>query len=97
MTVVKIKTYRGAHILILNEFQGFIWVAFYKGKFYAGQLHIEKQGEYTLDETESALKATLCAAKLSIDQICERSFPLKQIKQCQKFLQISKDTSPTTK
>jgi len=73
MTVTKIAKYRGASILILNEWQCFIYVIFYKGEFFANQIVITKSGEYTNKEYLQAMDGALTAAKSTIDTFKERS------------------------
>jgi len=73
MTCVKISNYKGAHILILNEWQVFIYIIYYKRKFFANEISISKRGEYTNKEYVQALDGALVAAKSTIDIIRERS------------------------
>ena len=102
MTTVKVKDYRGANILILNnDWQTFISVVFHKGQFYAWQTDGIKNGEYTNKEFLLAVDNAYIHAKAIVDEVIQRSFPYKQINQikiaCQKFLRVSKATSPITK
>lgn len=97
MTVVKIKKYRGASILVLNEWQSFIYAIYYRGQFYANEINIHKSGEYSNSEYLRAMDGALIAAKSTIDIIKGREFPYNLIKKCQDYLQISKEPKVTTK
>lgn len=77
MTVVRIRKYRGANILILNEWQKFIYIIFLKGKFYAYDFEISKRGDYTNREYLQALDAANMAAKSTVDTLYQRS-PLRK-------------------
>ena len=81
MTIVKIKKYRGANILILNNYQDFLCVIFYKGKFYANTFEISKAGEYTEKEYIQALDAVQIAARTTVNIIKERSSVINKLKQ----------------
>ena len=89
MTIVKIKKYKAANILILNEWQRFIYIIFYKGQFYANTFDIEKTGDYTGTEYLRAMDAVLLAAKKSCDIIIERSSLLNKLKNYVKSIKIS--------
>lgn len=71
--VAQIRKYRGANILILNNWQSFVYVIFYRKQFYANEITIAKPGEYTNLEYVRALDGVLIAAKRSVDMIRERS------------------------
>ncbi len=88
MTIAKIKKYNGAHILILNEWQRFIYIIFYKGQFYANTFDIEKTGDYTGTEYIRAMDAVLLAAKKSCDIIIQRSL-LNKLKSYVKTIILS--------
>lgn len=85
MTVCKIKVYRGAKILVLNDdWQTFIYVIFYKGQFYANNIAVTKRGEYTNKEYMEALEAVLNVAHKVIDKLKqERSLIYKFKQLCQ--------------
>ena len=82
MTSIKVKKYRKANILILNEFQSFISVVFYRGNFYQIKTDAIKHGEYTNGEyTEAIENAYTEAKKLADAIITSRSikFRIKQL------------------
>ncbi len=74
MTVLKIKKYRGANILIMNNWQSFIYVIFYRNRFYTNTIDITKYGEYSNAEYLRAIDGVLLAAKETVDIIKQRSF-----------------------
>ena len=77
-----IRKYRGAHILIINEFQTFISITFYKGKFYHIKHDAIKRGEYTNKEYLEVCDSIQKEAKKMVDLIrVEKSllFKIKNI------------------
>ena len=79
---IKIKSYRGAHILILNSWQEFIVIVFYKNQFYHFLSGAEKKGEYTNDEYFTVIDTITKDSHKYIDAIIlKRSlkFKIKQL------------------
>lgn len=75
---IETKKYRGAHIHIINYYQEFIIVVFYRGKFYQFKSATDKRGEYTNEEYLVVLDAIREDAKKFIDAIkIQRSFKYK--------------------
>ncbi len=87
MTVAKTKDYKKAKIVVLNDdWQTFIYVIYYKGEFYANNIAVTKQGEYTNTEYMQALEAVLDVAHRVVDKIIEERSPKSLLnKICQKL------------
>ena len=66
---VKMSKYRGAYIHIVNFYQEFIVVVFYKGEFYQFKSATDKGGEYTNEEYILVLDAIRKDAERFIDAI----------------------------
>lgn len=69
MIATHVKKYRGAHILILNEWQTFIAIIFYKGKFYHAYAEAIKKGEYGGKEYTECVDFAYREAKRVVDAI----------------------------
>ena len=69
MNIHRIREYRGAHILILSLHSTFIYVIFYKSKFYTNIFTLQRPGEFTNMEYLKAVDAALIAAKATVDGI----------------------------
>lgn len=69
--VIKVKKYKGANILIINEWYQFIAIIFYRGQFYTTKLDAIKRDhrEYTATEYAQAADAMLQEAKLLVEAI----------------------------
>lgn len=91
INAVKIRKYKEAHILILNMWQSFLTIIFYRGKFYHFYMDAFKQGEYDIGEYTVVLDACLKDAKTLIDKIKKERSLLNIIKKfvCQ---MLKKDT-----
>lgn len=83
MIAVRCRKYRGAHILIINEFQSFLAIIFYKGRFYQTKLDAIKQGkkEYTASEYATACDTMFKEACLLVDAIKVKLNIITKIKQ----------------
>ena len=92
---VKTKKYKGAHILILNDWQNFRYIIFYKGLFFSTDLEVTKRGEYTNEEYILAVDATYQAACATIDQIILQRSWTQKIKYIYKKIN-EKFTKPTS-
>ena len=72
---LSMRPYRGAHIHIINYFQRFVVVVFYRGHFYQFLSETTKQGEYTNEEYLLVLDAIRKDAEKYVDAIKKkRSF-----------------------
>lgn len=80
INVIKIKKYRGAHILILNAWQSFVAIVFYRGKFYHCRTDAVKQGEYTNNEYLVALDTITKDAKYLVEALKRKRSVLFQLK-----------------
>ena len=63
------KEYRGAHIHLINYWQDFVVVVFYRGRFYDYKVEAEKKGEYTNEEYIRVISAVYEDAKKFVDAI----------------------------
>ena len=92
MNAIKIKKYRGANILIINEWQDFIAIIFYRGGFYHCRLGVEKNevifrnhkrigpADYTNGEYLVAVDTIVKDAKILVDNIIKERSLWNQIK-----------------
>ena len=80
LNVIKTKKYRGAYIEILNYYQDFVAVIFYRGRFYHFRSDALKKGEYTNEEYLTILDTILKDAKRFADEIIKERSLLGQIK-----------------
>ena len=73
-SVIKVKKYRSTFILIINFWQDFVSIIFYRGQFYHCRLKAEKMGEYSNEEYLTALDTILKDSHTLVDTIIrERS------------------------
>ena len=74
LTAIRVRKYRGAHILIINKWQNFIAIIFYKGQVHQTELDAEIKGQhdYTAKQYAIACDAMLCEAKKVVDAIREQ-------------------------
>ena len=66
---IETRKYRGAYIQILNYWQDFVIVVFYRGKFYQFKSATDKKSEYTNEEYILVLKNIIKDAEKFIDAI----------------------------
>ena len=72
LTAIRVRKYRGAHILIINKWYTFVAIIFYKGQFFQTELDAipeMKRKDYTVKEYAIACDTMLKEARKVVDAI----------------------------
>ena len=89
MICLKVKKYRGARILIINEWYEFLVIVYMRGEFYTTKVDAIKRGEYNAKEYAEASEFALREAKTLIDAIIKKKSIINKIKQTYAKIRIS--------
>ena len=92
LTAIRIKKYRGANILIINKWQNFIAIIFYKGQFFQTELEATpevKRKDYTAREYAIACDAMLNEAKKVVNAIRAKRSLKNRLRQYASYIRLS--------
>lgn len=80
INVIAVKKYRGASILIINCWQSFIAIVFYRGQFYHCRIDAVQRGEYNNQEYLTALDTISKDAKYLVAAVKKKRSFFEKIK-----------------